>query len=150
MHTFNPNTQDVETGTSLSPKPFCSIDGSSRTARKALCGGLGGCRVTNKKKISSHTRINQSDSMNISMNSFKDWVSLHSPGCPGIHYVNQVGLSLILPVSATQMLGYMPHHTDGLEWPSGMEALELTLDFTGFYISLSNIFLCMYTMKSNL
>jgi hypothetical protein len=37
---------------------------------------------------------------------FRDRVSLCSPGCPGIHFVDQAGLELRnLPVSASQVLG---------------------------------------------
>ena len=37
---------------------------------------------------------------------FQDWGSLCSPGCPGIHSVEQVGLELRnLPTSASQVLG---------------------------------------------
>lgn len=45
----------------------------------------------------------------------------------------------------------MPHHTHGLGWPSGMEALELTLDFTGFYwilnFTIEYIFMHVYYEK---
>jgi hypothetical protein len=37
---------------------------------------------------------------------FRDRVSLHSPGCPGTHSVDQAGLELRnLPASASQVLG---------------------------------------------
>jgi hypothetical protein len=37
---------------------------------------------------------------------FQDRVSLHSPGCPGTHSVNQAGLKLgNLPASALKVLG---------------------------------------------
>jgi hypothetical protein len=37
---------------------------------------------------------------------FRDRVSLYSPGCPGIHSVDQAGLELRnLPASASQVLG---------------------------------------------
>jgi hypothetical protein len=37
---------------------------------------------------------------------FLDRVSLYSPGCPGIHFVDQAGLKLRnLPASASQVLG---------------------------------------------
>jgi hypothetical protein len=37
---------------------------------------------------------------------FRDRVSLHSPGCPGTHFVDQAGLELRnLPTSASRVLG---------------------------------------------
>jgi hypothetical protein len=37
---------------------------------------------------------------------FRDRVSLHSPGCPGAHFVDQAGLELRnLPASASRVLG---------------------------------------------
>jgi hypothetical protein len=37
---------------------------------------------------------------------FQDRVSLHSPGCPGTHSVDQAGLELRnLPASASRVLG---------------------------------------------
>jgi hypothetical protein len=37
---------------------------------------------------------------------FRDRVSLHSPGCPGTHFVDQAGLELRNPpASASQVLG---------------------------------------------
>jgi hypothetical protein len=37
---------------------------------------------------------------------FQDRVSLYSPGCPGTHFVDQVGLELRnLPASASRVLG---------------------------------------------
>jgi hypothetical protein len=37
---------------------------------------------------------------------FRDRVSLYSPGCPGTHFVDQVGLELRNPpASASQVLG---------------------------------------------
>jgi hypothetical protein len=38
--------------------------------------------------------------------SFRDRVSLYSPGCPGTHFVDQAGLELRnLPASASRVLG---------------------------------------------
>ena len=37
---------------------------------------------------------------------FRDRVSLHSPGCPGTHFVDQAGIELRnLPASASRVLG---------------------------------------------
>jgi hypothetical protein len=37
---------------------------------------------------------------------FRDRVSLYSPGCPGTHFVDQIGLKLRnLPISASRVLG---------------------------------------------
>jgi hypothetical protein len=35
---------------------------------------------------------------------FRDRVSLYSPGCPGTHFVDQAGLELRNPASASQVL----------------------------------------------
>jgi hypothetical protein len=50
---------------------------------------------------------------------FRDRVSLHSPGCPGTHTVDQAGLKLRnLPASASQVLGLKAcATTPGMMWP---------------------------------
>jgi hypothetical protein len=43
---------------------------------------------------------------------FRDRVSLYSPGCPGTHFVDQVGLELRdLPASASRVLGLKAYAT---------------------------------------
>ena len=45
-------------------------------------------------------------SLSLSLLVFQDRVSLYTPGCPGTHSVDQVGLELRnLPISASQVLG---------------------------------------------
>jgi hypothetical protein len=55
---------------------------------------------------------------------FQDRVSLYSPGCPGTHFVDQVGLKLRnLPASASQVLGLKACTTTG--WSSFLGSFQL-------------------------